>query len=173
MRNVAHNASTKLRNTLRMRKRSDRERREPSDSRVARPNEIESQELFVVSMATEIASSWTRSTGSDYGRGLRNLNGQGGALELTNRARTARAELAGRFAHAPYGVRNELRGVALRNRSGGSRVALALLFVVAERDPSRNLGPSRRGMVSRSVRNVSGGVTGRDVERSSCPAARS
>jgi hypothetical protein len=82
MRNVAHNASTKLRNTLRMKERSDREQRQSSEPPGARPNELESQQLCVVSMATAIASSWTLSTGSDCRRGLRNLNGQGGALEL-------------------------------------------------------------------------------------------
>ena len=150
MRNVAHNISTKLRNTLRTKKRSDREQRQSSESTVARPNELESQQLFVVWMTTAIASSWIRPTGSDCGRGLRNLDRQGGALELMNRVRTARAELAMRFAYAGFGVRNELREVALRNRSGGSRAALPLLFVVVEKDPLRNSGPSRLGLGRRA-----------------------
>jgi hypothetical protein len=66
---------------------------------------------------------------------------------VMNRVRTARAELAMRFEYAAFGARNELREVALRNRSGDSRAALALRFVVVEKDPSRNSGPSRRGMV--------------------------
>ena len=79
-------------------------------------------------------------------RAMRNV-AHNASTKWMNRVRTVRAELAGRFAYAASGVRNELRGVALRNRSRGSRVALALLFVVAEKDPSRKSGQSRRGMV--------------------------